>query len=485
MASRYASAQVIDYCYSPLKVLKDGKYIFVPCGKCNGCLLHKSNTWSQRLSYEIDNNPFSIFFTLTYDNYFLPTLVPFLDPGIGVIFVSDHRLNRRWDGSKVVLRQDVIIIRGKEEDFVPIQNDSRISTVNYFSKRDVVLWFKLLRKDILNVLGYGKDSFRYYVISEIGPTTSRCHAHGILFPKSKEVAEFLLEEAMYKNWKMCDYSLFRQYTRYCNSGTANYVSNYVTNFDQLPSIYKNSSIKPFRLSSKAPAIGYSAFDPKEVFENVSQRVITYTRSISSIDQTYILGYPKAYMLTVFPKCYRFSELSYRRLLWIYGYLYREVRGFQKPYSYISKRLRADLHASDFQATTKCYKFCLLIGCTPFHYLWLLDRYYYLTAMDSLSRWYTWQESNFSSPVLLLSSYNNLSDYVSNKSSLSSYQLNVIRSFCEQFLVDFDSLTKDDLIEIFKCNSEKLKYISQVDDICDNLVKMPKVNEFTGNSPHFI
>lgn len=128
---------------------------------------------------------------------------------------------------------------------------------------------------------------------------------------------------------------------------------------------------------------------------------------------------------------------------------------------------------------------MLIGCTPFHYLWLLDRYYYLSAMDSLSRWYQWQESNSAFPVLILSSYNNLSDYVSNKNSLSSYQLNLIRSFCDQFLIDFDSLTKEDLIEIFKSNSEKLKYISQVDDICNNLVKMPKVNELTGNSPHII
>ena len=50
MASRYPETRVLDYCMSPVRLVVDNEVIYVPCGKCDGCRLHKANEWSMRLS---------------------------------------------------------------------------------------------------------------------------------------------------------------------------------------------------------------------------------------------------------------------------------------------------------------------------------------------------------------------------------------------------------------------------------------------------
>lgn len=480
--TRYSSVRPLDFCEHPIRVLKDGQYIHVPCGKCNGCLLHKANHWSQRVSSEIENTPFSIFFTLTYDNFYLPTLVPCSDSFGTYLLVSDHLGNVRWNGSKDVLRKDGIMINSK--DFIPIQNDSRSFTVNYASKRDIQLWLKLLRLS-LDKEFYEERTFRYYIISEVGPTTSRNHFHGVIFPDCKDTAEFLLDSAMYENWKMCDHLLFKQYTKYCDPGTSCYVANYSTNINNLPRVYQEKSIRPFRLSSKDPGIGFIQFNKEEVFEKVSERVIDYTRRISRVDQTFVLEYPQTYMHSLFPKCYEFSLLSFERLLWIYGRLFRQVRGYGCSDILLSRRLREELHSADYTASLACFKACEIMGCTPFHYLYLLDMYYYISGMRSLSRWYEWQESMCARPAEILKSYVNFSDYVKSKNSLSSYQLFVMRTFCEGFCIDFDTFRVSDLVLLNRRSSEEQSYSDQVADIVLRLSKQPKVNELTGNSPHII
>lgn len=476
----------MDYCFNPRKLLRDGEWILVPCNKCEGCLLHKANLWSQRLAFEIDNNPFSIFFTLTYSNKYIPTLVPISHNNQTMYFtyISDHDKNIRFDGSKDVLRNDGILIDSRLYD-IPLTNDPRKYVVNYASKRDFQLWLKLMRKDIIEFLNpdYGSESFRYFGISEKGPTFGRWHIHGLLFPRNKEIAEFLLSCSMFKNWQMCDEVLFREHTKYCDSGTSMYVTNYVTNYSKLPAIYKDTAIKPFRLSSKSPAIGYSPFDAKKVFEDVSRGIIEYTRTISRADQSSLLRYPSDYMARLFPKCYQFTKLPYSRLLFIYGCLYRSVRGAKLPYICVSDRLSKVEHASDWQAMQACFRWCDVLGCTPFHYLYLLDLYYYKRAMSALKVWYEWQQHQIEFPLYILSSYVNLQDYVLRKDFLSPSEISALRLFLESFGIVFDDFTYSDFQKIVMNSPGVELYKREVVDITDNLEKMPKFNELNGSAPH--
>ena len=90
MRSRYPTTKVSSYCYHPIHVVDDTKDIYVPCGKCDGCRLHKANEWSQRLGMDMESNPNSIFFSLTWNNKYLPKLI--YDKKQHRL-ISDHNLN--------------------------------------------------------------------------------------------------------------------------------------------------------------------------------------------------------------------------------------------------------------------------------------------------------------------------------------------------------------------------------------------------------
>ena len=91
MGSRFASSQHLEYCYNPQKIFKDGTPVYVPCGRCDGCLLHSANDWSQRVGNEIESSLCSIFGTLTYSNHYLPTLVPVVNHDRVLCYRSDHK----------------------------------------------------------------------------------------------------------------------------------------------------------------------------------------------------------------------------------------------------------------------------------------------------------------------------------------------------------------------------------------------------------
>lgn len=71
MDSRLKSV-VFNSCFSPVKVIKDGKLSYYPCGRCEACLTKRSNALISRLSNEFQDHCFAAFITLTYDNQHIP-----------------------------------------------------------------------------------------------------------------------------------------------------------------------------------------------------------------------------------------------------------------------------------------------------------------------------------------------------------------------------------------------------------------------------
>lgn len=483
MAGRYADHKLLSYCFHPKTIIRDGELYTVPCGKCDGCLLHKANLWSARVGQEIDANPYSIFGTLTYNNKFLPTLkrIPDLS-GNGAFWSSEHDANVRFNGTQIVLRQDHISVYDKSIS-IAITNDKRNDVINYASKRDIQLWLKLLKKDLTENFYETGNFFRYFVVSEVGPTHLRNHLHFVVFPKDRDVAEYLLHTALYKNWQMCDETLFKLHLSYCDSGTASYVGNYVNSINSLPSIYKHLELRPFRLSSKSPAIGFGSYDKAKIEESYIIGDGTYTRVIRDVSENHILCYSSEYLRSVYPKCYRYSELSPSRLLWVYGYLYRAVIGTRFSYLLLSSRLSKIYHSSDWLAMRKCYEYCLEFGCTPFHYLYVLDLVYYKSAMRALKMQYEFLERHKANLCACLALYYNLTDYVSNVHYLNDSQRLTLEYFLESYhIYDVESLDRHDFIYE---DPELDAYINEVSDIVAGLQKMPKYNELSGNAPHIV
>lgn len=509
MFSRFPSVRPLDYCFNPIRVNQDNEFVTVPCGHCAGCLLHKSNSWEFRLEDEILNCPFPLFITLTYYNKYLPHFslykcslgasgsrfyhytcdsdyMPFSYPNLRRVY------SRKKDCFYEVLRDDLL------DDIVSdipvnlrIENLKAPFTSNYFSyvsKRDIQLFKKQLKSLILDYVestnSVEDPTFRSFIISEYGPQTFRGHYHGILLFRSEAVAHKVQCDLLYKAWPMQDRSLLEQYCTFTNKGVGEYVSSYVTQFSALPQVIReNKQVRPFRLSSKAPSIGFIAYDGKEIFEKVVTGIIEYNKTISDVEQDFILRYPALFCARLFPKCRGFRLASFERLYRVYGVLWRAFRKGERYYSVTLARLRTNVPAQDYYSSLICLRTCLSFNIHPHTYVYALDMYYYKVAMLNLRDWYKWQSEQMScgNYFTVLTSYSNLYDLL-HSFSPSVYLNAALYFFACSFGLDLQDLRSMSYSDLTVVTDEKLRYISEVEDIVNNLDKSKKVNEKLSVSP---
>lgn len=519
MGSRYTSIRPLDYCLHPVRLVVDNQVQYVPCGKCDGCLLHSANEWSMRLGCEIESCPFPIFFTLTYSNDFLPVAkyvsTESDELGSYKIFTTLHDRNIR---ATLALNKEKKsyqpIYKLRNEDFaffkVPVLF-SGINASNYFSdteyfpyssKKDFQLYLKLLRKQIYERFpekSAEEKKIRYYGISEYGSTLLRPHIHAVLFCYDQEISEYLLNDGLYSCWSMCRADLFKQHAHLCDSGCRGYITQYLTCSSNLPPIYKDARIRPWRLASKNPAIGYSEFDKKKICEDVISGVIEFSKNISRLNERYILKYPSQVVRGLFPKCYEYGTLSYNGLRAVYGiYMLPYSKNFRTGFSVeselseladLSKRLSDDQFPYRNRCASVAKKVCEECGWNLDTYLYALDMYYYKASMCALNYWYSWMEekSNLGEFYEIINSYHNISDYFNRykKNTLGSsaltfvYFMNNFGYSNNEFLMKFfEGLT-------FKSNFVDPDYVTEVESILDDMVKMPKFNEKFGFSPNSV
>lgn len=132
-------------CRSPVNIqspLNNGKYIYVPCGRCAWCRRDKRNEWKLRFQVEQRDNLFTQFVTLTYS-----------------------------------------------DDNLPVHIDDETGEFNYVaSKEDVQKFVKRLRK-----AGY---KFKYFIVSELAPKSKRPHYHGLFFSN-----DYISSEEYTEKWK--------------------------------------------------------------------------------------------------------------------------------------------------------------------------------------------------------------------------------------------------------------------------------------------
>lgn len=443
-----------------------------------------------RLGNDIENNANSIFFTLTYNNKYIPfAVLDDLSELCDSRYEVNHPDNIRFDGVKDVRRNEEFTAIYSNTP-VPVTSFHRSDVLPYLSKRDIQLWFKMVRKGIHNNFEkYDISQYiRYFIVGEYGPTKYRPHYHGVIICDSHEVSEYLIERGLYENWSMCDKTLFDKYTHYCDSGARSYVTQYLTGYSNLPKVYQNKEIKPFRLASKAPSTGNSAFDFKKVFEDVSNGVIEYLRTIERLGEQHILVYPEEVGNSLFPKCYRFSELSFDGLYRVYSRLYTIKRKFPRLDSRSTfRRLYPNLHAGDINAAVACDKWCTQFGITPFRYVDTLVRYYYLRQMRVLKSWYQNMDLSLHSNILF--SYVNFQSIVNlyKSGALSDLQIKRYNVMLEPFGVElcmFDDFTYGQISDFCKYRPS-IDYVNNVSDIIASMEKMPKYNLLTNNFPHII
>lgn len=488
MASRYPKQVKFDYCLSPVRVSVHGSFLYVPCGKCAGCLLHKSNEWCQRLSMEIENYPLSLAFTLTYTNKYLPKMMIGLGLDGNPSWISDNSFNIRFDGVKDVYRSSDCELKTAPLSYAPVPV-TRLdgSYIPYLSKRDIQLFLKTLRKKLYEKFQKTNKCyrFRYFIVGEYGETLFRPHYHSILFFEDKEVCEYARIYAIFASWQMCDKNRFDEFCSYCDSKASSYLTQYFNSVSVLPEIYRTAEFSPWRLCSKSPAIGYSKRDKKGIFESASIGDITFSRTIPDVDKRYLFQYSTSYLSSLFPKCRGFSTMDFHRLCIVYGQLYYAKKRGLRYYNTLSSLLSSYLSPQDWSCARKAQEFAEMLESDGFvgdcikHYVYVLDLVYYKKSMFALKMFYEYQASLPKLSFEILSLYSNLSFCVAGYNDSSGMYLDL---FLEPFGVCPTDL--QDLPVSEWCPSLVTdQYYKELDDILQNMIKLPKLKSDIGLHPN--
>ena len=293
-------------CEHPVRVFNKylNEFVWTTCGKCNSCKNRRAKFWTDALERERADSKFTMFVTLTYDDYSLP--VYNFTGGFEVVEDVPENLRgfllstRLRDVECLALSKDLFDTDADRELFSYYLKNNGIP---YASKSDIQLFNKRLNKYFHDHVTNKYKNFRYFIVSEYGSTTLRPHFHALYFTDDNEVAR-CFQDGVLSCWKFG-----RIDCQYVENSACSYVAQYINKLSDLPSFYKAKPIRPFFLASRNPIIGscdkYGESD-KEIFDKCSVESLTYSRK----DSRYVLTpIDKSTENRLYPKCAFYRSLS--------------------------------------------------------------------------------------------------------------------------------------------------------------------------------
>lgn len=333
-------------CFHPRKVTNRYTHetLFVRCGTCPSCLVHRSNIQCALISNMSSHFKYAYFFTLTYSDEFVPRVslevvercdaeseidaymsdsdprhLPYDDsryqiaatylPRSGCFRVHDsgrvrdfsetedsYQFLHTFSGKEI---RDLLVASNGRYDFAckrvvfPSIDECR-NEVLVLNPYDQNLFFKRLRKLIAEKYD---EKICYYLVSEYGGRTYRPHWHGILFFNSDALTSSICE-LVSKSWSYgrTDCSLSR-------GSAAGYVASYINSFVDLPDFFnRHKEIKPRSYHSKGLSVNKlfrQSADISELQEVASSCLDGFSVPING---EYVAVKPsRSYECTVFPR----------------------------------------------------------------------------------------------------------------------------------------------------------------------------------------
>lgn len=294
-------------CLHPVRIFNDRtkSFEYVPCGKCDMCRNSRASKWVMRLDQEAKCWPYVVFFTLTYDNRYVPTL------RLG----DDYSLCDIETGLYID-SETVLSLTSMERTQI-----RKHKGVRYCNFCDVQLFMKRLRyhfthicKSTIDENGKKQESenpiLRYYICSEISPTGLRPHYHGILYFSSRRCFA-QIEDLIYKSWKLGITD-----TSTVQSSASSYVARYVNCAGRLPKIYQHRQLRPKAVFSKCPPIG-SLIAREEKVREIWERGIPEIRVAKN--QEYIsIPLPAFLKNRLFPTIRNFDGFNHTQRVGLYS-----------------------------------------------------------------------------------------------------------------------------------------------------------------------
>lgn len=343
-------------CFHPRKVTNKYTHetLFVRCGTCPSCLVHRSNIQCALISNMSSHFKYAYFFTLTYSDEFVPRVslevvercdaeseidsymsdsdprhLPYDDsryqiaatylPRSGCFRVHDsgrvrdfsetedsYQFLHTFTGKEV---RDLLVASNGRYDFTrkcvvspPI--DECRNEILVLNPYDQNLFFKRLRKLIAEKYD---EKICYYLVSEYGGRTFRPHWHGILFFNSDALTSSICE-LVSKSWSYgrTDCSLSR-------GSAAGYVASYINSFVDLPDFFnRHKEIKPRSYHSKGLSVNQLFCQSSDISEVQAVASSCFDGFSVPINGEYVTVKPsRSYERTVFPRLFdSFSKNSY-------------------------------------------------------------------------------------------------------------------------------------------------------------------------------
>lgn len=270
---------------------------FVSCGKCPSCQSHRADQLKMRLQLEARAWKHVIFFTLTYNDKYLPYIdVP--------ACLNAEVLGEEFDDE----------LKESLEECSPLVNvfDGKVPVP---SKRDIQLFIKKIRKNVCDHEQNEENRFlRYFVASEYGPTGLRPHYHGLLFTNSEFLAKNYYQ-VIDKAWSYYDprkgtfdsFGFIR--AEFSKGNSAAYCAAYCTVSSHLPRLLRHKIFRPFQLYSKCPPLGSHVLQSSQIEAILKSGLTRFTCEEPSTGETVSLPLWRYLENCLFPKIRGYSSLS--------------------------------------------------------------------------------------------------------------------------------------------------------------------------------
>lgn len=250
----------ISKCLHPVRVMRPDKtFNYVPCGKCEACRSLKAYQWKKRLDSEMSSNVYTMAITLTYDQRSLPTITLHSDRTITYNFLESKR--------EFSVPLDVYQDLSNYPDIYKIRRDGNY-IIPVVSHTDLQTFIKNLK--------FYAPSIRWFIQSELGPTTLRPHYHGLLF--FSEYEPEYIKASILKAWPKCDWTVREHQDSLHLTTSSSYSTSYVASVLSLPKIHNYGRFATFHYSSNRPPIGslsYSSEDIKQYERGEALSVARY------------------------------------------------------------------------------------------------------------------------------------------------------------------------------------------------------------------
>lgn len=319
--------------------------MFVSCGECVACVNQKANVQAMRVKSEILSHKYSVFFTLTYSNEFLPRFECISDKNGIPQFRPIGRCEYMFDSCPLnyeIKNSNGLLRFGDDVELPPIQGESGSLQYGVCCKKDVQNFLKRLRKliykEIISDEKSETTSIRYYVASEYGPKTFRPHYHGIIFfdnaALATKISDYIVSAWSYRKRVVgkrnsfetrpyADVRLTQEYVQMCDERTSFYVARYVAGNLDIPPILRERSSKPFHLGSKSPVIGSYKASRTEILEMVHRGTYrigreVYNEQLAQFEHVDI-SLSSDVCRSIFRKCKGFSNLSFAQKYKLYSF----------------------------------------------------------------------------------------------------------------------------------------------------------------------